>query len=123
MWANKFSDQYDHKALIKYLGMIFSMVALYKVTGGYGAFVIPLLVMVSLAKRQPIEVLFWVVFMTISSAGNRVIFGGSPVAMLVTRGTLVLLTFVVASKVFNSRSSLVAMPFWGITGNENHGHR
>lgn len=108
------SDQYDHKALLKYSGMLVALVALYYVSGGYGALVLPVLTILALLQRKAIWLMFWVMWLTMSSVGNNVIFSRTVVTMMVTRVTLVTLTFLVAARVFSSRSSRPFMPFWGI---------
>lgn len=108
------SDEYDHKALLKYLGLTLGMTILYKATSGMASIVIPFLVMMSVVRRKPIELLFWVLYMTETSIGNRWIFSNNFFSVMVVRGTLVSLTFMLSWKVFNSRSSRCMVPFMGI---------
>lgn len=108
------STEYDHKALKKYLIIAAVMIAAFKFTGGFAAALIPFLVVGSLSKRKPIESLFWVLFMTMTSIGNRAIFANGAVSVLIVRATLLLLTFILGWKVFSSRASKAAMIFFGI---------
>lgn len=108
------SDQYDHKALVKYTGTLVALVALYYGSRGYGALILPVLTILALVQRKAIWLMFWVMWLTMSSVGNNVIFSRNLVTMMVTRVTLVTLTFLVIPRVFSSRSSRPMMPFWGI---------
>lgn len=108
------SDQYDHKALVKYSATLVALVALYYGSRGYGALILPVLTIGALLQRKAIWLMFWVMWLTMSSVGNNVLFCRSVVTMMVTRATLVTLTFLVAARVFASRSSRPFMPFWGV---------
>lgn len=109
------SDQYDHKALKRYLIMTIGCVALMKFTGGYGAMLYAFLALAAFASRKSVTLIYWVLFLTISSTGNPAVFGRNAVSVLTVRLILVMLTFLVAGKVFgNLRSSRCMTPIWGI---------
>lgn len=113
MWLFN-SDQYDHKALIRYGFKVILMMAAFKVSGGLAAALAAFFAFGALIQRTPVGLMFWVLFLTVSSTGNLVIFGRTMISMLIVRVTLVLMTFLVAGKVFGSRSSRAMAPFWGI---------
>lgn len=108
------SDEYDHKALKKYLVIAVVMTIAMKVTAGFAALLIPIFVISSLVSRKPVESLFWVIFMTATSIGSHAIFSTNFISVMVIRVTLVSLAFCLASKIFGGRSAKVSSAFWGI---------
>ena len=110
------SDQYDHKALIKYGVWLLGLTALIHFSKGYAAPAIALMALFSLVRRKPIELLFLVMFLTLVGIGNGRIFSRSTVAMISTRSTLVVLTFLLVGKIFNSPKSRIMAPIFGIMG-------
>ena len=110
----KDSSTYDLEAFFKYLALTIMMVVSFKVTSGFAALILPGLTLIALLNGKPIALMFWVLFMTVSSAGNAIVFARGPVTVMTARVTLVVMTFLAASKVFGSRNSRVMMPLWGI---------
>ena len=108
------SDQYDHKALARYFATTVLMVAAFKVSHGFAALALPVLTIGSLLNRKAVALLYWVLFLTVSSTGNTMVFSRNAVTVLTARVVLVMLTFLVAGKVFSSRSSRSMMPIWGV---------
>ena len=108
------SDLYDHKALIRYGFKVILMMVAFKASGGIAAALAAFFAFGALIQRKPVGLMFWVMFLTVSSTGNGAIFGRSAISVLTVRVTLVLMTFLVAGKVFGSRSSRAMTPFWGI---------
>lgn len=114
MLKDKLSDQYDLKALRKYTLMLLGMVAAVKVTGGFAMLAVPLFVIFAMTKRQPIELMFWVLFMMLYSCGNRAIFISNFIVVMTQRATLIMLTFMMAGQAFGKREARMTSPFWGI---------
>ena len=112
----KLSDQYDHKALIKYGKWLLALTALIHFSKGYAAPIVAVMALSSLIRRKPIELMFFTMFLTLVGIGNAAIFSRSSVAVLTTRTTLVLITFLVIGKVFNSPKSRPMAPLFGIMG-------
>ena len=107
--------QYDKKAVIHYLVLLLVATAFWKVSAGFGTVVIPFLVLFAVLRNRPIELLFWVIVMTFSAAGNRQIFTPGAVTGLIVRGTLIMLTGLLSVKLFQGgREARLITPFWGI---------
>ena len=107
--------QYDKKAVWRYLLIAVATIALWKVTQGFGAILVTILVLGAVSRDKPIEMMFWVLFMTLSSGGNRQIFCTNVVSVLTVRATLLLLTVILATRLFGGgRESRLITPFWGI---------
>lgn len=95
--------------------MTIGCVALMKFTGGVGAIAYALFALAAFSGRKAVSLIYWVLFLTISSTGNPAVFGRNTISVLTVRLILVMLTFLVAGKVFgNLRSSRCMTPIWGI---------
>ena len=110
------SDQYDHKSLMKYGAWLLALTVLIHFSKGYAAPVIALVALFSLVRRKSIELLFLVMFLTLVGIGNDRIFSRSIVAMISTRAILVIITFFLITKIFNSPKSRIMAPIFGIMG-------
>ena len=107
--------QYDKKAIIHYLILFMVAAAGWKVSAGFGTIIIPFLVFFAVLRNKPIELMFWVLVMTFSAAGNRQIFTAGITSGLIVRGTLAMLTVLLATKLLQGgRESRLITPFWGI---------
>ena len=107
--------QYDKTAVLRYLLIAVATIVLWKITQGFGAILVTILVLGAVLRDKPIEMLFWVLFMTLSSGGNRQIFSTNVVSVLTVRATLLLLTVMLASRlVAGRRETRLMTPFWGI---------
>ena len=107
--------QYDKKAVWRYLLIAVTTIALWKFTQGFGAILVTLLVFGAIIRDKPIEMMFWVLFMTLSAGGNRELFATNIVSVMTVRVTLVVLTFFLATRLFaGGRESRLVTPFWGI---------
>ncbi len=110
-----FSDQYDHKALKKYLLLAISTLVAYKLSNGLlAAIIIPVCVAIALMKGKAVDLLFWVLIMTYSSAGNHLIFCTNTITVLVVRVTLIILAVLTMGKLGGVRNARAMSPFWGI---------
>lgn len=95
--------------------MAVATIALWKVTQGFGAILITILVISAIIREKPIEMMFWVLFMTLSSGGNRQIFTTNVISVMTVRATLLFLTVLLATRLFGGgRESRLITPFWGI---------
>ena len=107
--------QYDKKAIIHYLMLFVVTAAAWKASAGFGTAVIPFFVFFAVLRNKPIELLFWVIVITFSAAGNKEIFTPGATAVIMARGTLVMLTVLLAAKLLQGgRESRLITPFWGI---------
>lgn len=108
------SNQYDHKALVRYgVWAVLCMLAM-KATGGYASVCLIFAALFALMNRKAITLLYIVLYLTLIGMSNEKMFGNRVVSVLVARVVLVSLTALVAGKVFNARSSRCMMPIWGI---------
>ena len=111
-WADV---QYDKKAVMRYLLIALSTIVFWKITVGAGAVLVTLLVLIAIMRDKPIEMMFWVLFMTLSSGGNRQIFATNLISVMIVRITLLLLTVILSTRLVNGgRESRLITPFWGI---------
>lgn len=108
------SKQYDHRALIKYGLTTLFLAATFRLSQGYMALALPLFALISVLNRKSIEILYWVLMLTLSSVANPAIFMRNTVTMVALRVTLVLLTGALAVKALNTRGTRVTALFWGI---------
>ena len=110
-----FSDQYDIKVVARYLLMAITAIAVWKVTLGFGAAVISLFVIWAVIRERPIEMMFWVLFMTYTSAGNRQLLVANAVSVTTVRATLMLLSIMLVTRLLGGgREARLITPFWGI---------
>ena len=108
-------SQYDKKAVIKYLAMALFAILIWKVTSGLGSLLVSLFVIIAVMREKPIEMLFWVLFMTYTSAGNRQLLVANIVSVTTMRATLMLLTLMLVARLFSGgRESRMMTPFWGL---------
>lgn len=107
--------QYDKGTVVRYLLTAAVTIALWKVTMGFGAVLVSILVISAISRDKPIEMMFWVLFMTLSSGGNRQVFETNVVSVMIVRATLLLLTFILSTRLFGGgREARLITPFWGI---------
>lgn len=110
-----FSDQYDIKVVARYLLMAVTAIAVWKATSGIGAAVISLFVIWAVIRERPIEMMFWVLFMTYTSAGNRQLMVANAVSVTTVRATLMLLSIMLVTRLMGGgREARLITPFWGI---------
>ncbi len=110
-----FSDQYDHKALKKYLTLAIVTVLSYKLTNGLlVALIIPVCVVASILKGKAVDLLFWVLMMTLSTAGNHQIFCTNMITVMTVRITLIILSGLTLGKLAGVRNARAMVPFWGL---------
>lgn len=108
-------SQYDWKAICKYLLLALSVMLAWKMTDGIGAVAIVFLVLWSVFREKPIELMFWVLFMTLTTTVNRQLLPMSLVPALVVRGTLMALSVLLFMKLFGAgRDARLISPFLGI---------
>lgn len=107
--------QYDAKALKKYALLAAFVPVLMFLTKGYFALLMPILAIGALCRKNPVQLMFWVMFMTFFAVGNRAVFNGNLITLMVVRVTLALMTAAVAVKAFDGRISRANSLFWGIT--------
>ena len=108
-------SEYSFKSIFKYLTLLLVVIALWKVTKGIGSIVAMISVIAALMRRKPIEMMFWVMIFTFSTCGNRNIFIANVFSVMVSRGTLLLLSLVLSFKLFGGgREARLMTPFWGI---------
>ena len=108
-------SQYDKKAVLRYLAMALFAIVAWKVTSGVGALLVTFFVIGAVLREKPIEMLFWVLFMTYSSAGNRQLLDANAISVSIIRGTLMLLTLMLTTRLFGGgREARMMTPFWGI---------
>ena len=106
---------YDKKAIFKYLFLAVVTIAFWRVTLGFGAILATLLIISAIRQDKPIQMLFWVLFITLSAAGNRQIFTTNIASVLIVRITLMMLTIILASRLAGRGHGMMMMtPFWGI---------
>lgn len=96
-------DQYDVKALKRYFITILVMVVALKVTMGFAAIAMMIALFGSLARRKMEDVLFWILFLTVTSTGNHTIFSTNFITVMTVRLTLVLSLLPVFAKIFFAR--------------------
>lgn len=96
-------DQYDVKALKRYFITILVMVAALKVTMGFAAIAMMIALLGSFARRKMEDVLFWILFLTVTSTGNHIIFSTNFVTAMTVRLALVLSLLPVFAKIFSAR--------------------
>ena len=107
--------EYSFKSIFKYLALLLVVIAIWKVTKGFGSVIATVLVISALMRRKPIEMMFWVMVFTFCTCGNRNFFVANAVSVTVARGTLVMLSGVLAFKLFGGgREARLMTPFWGI---------
>ena len=107
--------QYDWKIIKRYFWIMVATILLWMVTKGVGAVVVTAFVIMAVLRDKPIELMFWVIYMTFSSSGNRSIFVTNVTSLLIVRGTLLLLTLMLAARLFRGgREAKLITPFWGI---------
>ena len=111
----KLSNEYDIQSVFKYLAFALSAMLIWKDTRGAGALLVSLFVFFALTRNKPIEMLFWVLFMTFSSCGNRQFFVTNSMALLAIRGTLLVLAALLSFKAMGSgRAARLMTPFLGV---------
>lgn len=109
------SKSYDRKALLRYLLMAIATIVFWRVTMGFGAILTSILVLYAISRDKPIEMMFWVLFITLSAAGNRQIFMTNIVSVMTVRITLVVLTAILATRLLGGgREARLMTPFMGI---------
>lgn len=109
------SEHYDIKALKKYLLMVLAVMACWKVSPLAGAVLVSTLLMGSIAREKPMELIFWVLFLTYTAIGNHYLLGGNTGSLIVVRITLMLLPIVLPQKwKEGGRNSRLLTPFLGV---------
>jgi len=109
-----YNPHYDIKELKRYAMIMIAMVALLKVTMGFAAGIMLVMVFVSISRRKMHDLVFWVLFMTMTSVGNHKIFSTNFITMMTVRASLILMIMAVLPKVFNAGRSRVTKPFFGL---------
>jgi len=110
----KYNPHYDFKELRRYAMIIIAMVALLKVTMGFAALIMLVMVFMSISRRKMHDLVFWVLFMTATSLGNHKVFSTNFITVMTVRMSLVLMTLAVFGKVFNANRSQMTKPFLGL---------
>ena len=109
------TSEYDLKVVIRYLVKIALAALIWKVTSGVGAVIVTFWVLMSLLKDKPIEMMFWVMFITFTSCGNRNFFVTNVVSMVIVRATLLVLSGLLSLRLLGGgREARLMTPFWGI---------
>lgn len=108
------SETYDFKGILKWLGIAVLMLVALKFSFGYAAPIMSVAAVVALIRRRPVEVLFWILFMTMTSVGNRAVFSTRFITVFFVRLTLMGFVVLVFDKIVTPRGSLLHRPFWGI---------
>ena len=109
-----FSEAYDFKAFSKWVGVALLMLISLRFSFGYAAPLMMVGAVVALVRRRPIEVLFWILFMTMTSVGNRAVFSTRFVTVLFVRLTLIAFVVLVADKIITARGAMLQRPFLGL---------
>lgn len=107
--------EYDLKALKKYLFILIAMMVACKVSAGFAAILVPILVIWAITRDKPVMLIFLVLLSTFFAISNRRLFANNGVTILTARVTLVIMTAMVATKLFGGgRATRVVTPFLGI---------
>ena len=108
-------NQYDLKALWKYLFILLVLLAACKISSGFSAILVPILVIWAIMRDKPVVLIFLVLLSTFFAISNRQLFANNAITILTARITLIIMTALVASKLFGGgRETRVVTPFWGI---------
>ena len=105
---------YDKKALIKYLTILGIFTPLSHFTGGYAVALIPFFVMVALLQGKLVDLLFWVLFLVFTGAGNRYFFSQNAIVVLLGRICLMSVTAMLMFRAFGKRNAIILTPVLGI---------
>lgn len=105
---------YDKKTLFKYLVLLGLWTALWKVTQGYIVAVMPIYLLILIAQKKSVEVLFWVLTLIVSSIGNPLIYPSGSVVMLVMRLTLLSISIFLVMRIAGKRVPVFIRPLLGI---------
>lgn len=109
--------QYEWKTIIRYAVIVVVTMILGKVTSGLAiAICLPILVLSAIARDKPVELLFWTLFMTFFSLGNRNLISNNAITILTARVTLILMAGILSMNLISKNRSVAKLvsPFWGI---------
>ncbi len=108
-------EHYDIEALKKYLLMSLAAIALWKISPILGATLLLSLVITSVMWQRPMDLVFWILFLTYTSIGNNNFLGGNTISVILSRATMLFLAILLAGKWKESgNASRLVTPFWGI---------
>ena len=109
------SEHYDLEALKKYLLIALAVIALWKIFPVMGAVLVSSLVITSVIWQRPMDMIFFMLFLTYTPVGNNQILGGNSVSIIVSRATMMLMAILLTGK-WNEGGwkSRMVTPFWGI---------
>ena len=105
---------YDKKALIKYLTILGIFTPLSHFTGGYAVALVPLFVLVAILQGKLVDLLFWVLFLVFTGAGNRYFFSQNAIIVLLGRICLLSVTGMLMFRAFGKRNAIIVTPVLGI---------
>lgn len=105
---------YDKKALIKYLTILGIFTPLSHFTGGFAVALIPLFVIVAMLQGKLVDLLFWVLFLVFTGAGNRYFFSQNAIVVLLGRICLISVTGMLMFRAFGKRNAIILTPVLGI---------
>lgn len=109
--------QYEWKTIVRYAVIVVATMLLGKVTSGLAiAVCLPILVLSAIARDKPVELLFWTLFMTFFSLGNRNLISNNAITILTARVTLILMAGILSMNLISKNRSVAKLvsPFWGI---------
>lgn len=108
------SREYDHKALRKYLLILFAYAGLSFVTRGFAFILVPILLFTSLARQKLVDMLFWVMVLCFIGVANVNVFRPTAITFLIVRASLFMVTGILMTRVFGRRNARIVAPFAGI---------
>ena len=107
-------DPYSKTQLFKYLVILGMWTLLWKVTEGYIVSVLPIYLLVLIARKRSVDLFFWFLLLILPSVGNPYFFPSNPVATLVTRATLMGISILLVMRIAGKRTPRFIHPMLGI---------
>lgn len=110
----RFVTCYDKKYFKNALMCILAMALVMKVTNAAAALAFPVCALSMMARKQSVNLLFVILLMIAHQVGNAFFFPNSAISVLSIRGTLLILSFLMATQLFGRRMSPIVSPFKGL---------
>lgn len=106
---------YSLKWVAKYLAIAVATIVFWRMTIGFGAIVTAILAMTAVARKKPMELLFWTLFMALSACGNRQVFVVNIISVLTVRCAFLILAIMLFShSTGGDRVTRITVSFWGL---------
>ena len=106
--------QYDKKKLLRCLMVLGLITILGHFTRGYVFCILPFFIILSIAQRKSVDLLFWVLLLTFFAIGNSYFYPMNTVSIVASRGTLVTVTALLMMRAAGRRAPKFTRPMLGI---------